>query len=135
MLFDGKDLAAWRNRPIAEITFEDVKAVLAVIMRRGKRIAANRTLAYLRKFFTWAVRERIIPSSPAMGIDLPAGETPRDRVLSDGEIVDIWKALDAEPGPVNLVGKLLLMTGQRRGEVAGMRWSELRGSDAMGEGS
>jgi integrase len=134
LLFDGKDLAAWRNRPIAEITFEDVKAVLAVIMRRGKRIAANRTLAYLRKFFTWAVRERIIPSSPAMGIDLPAGETPRDRVLSDGEIVDIWKALDAEPGPVNLVGKLLIMTGQRRGEVAGMRWSELRGLRRNGRG-
>lgn len=127
VLFDGKVLAAWRNRPIAEITFEDVKAVLAGIMARGKRIAANRTLAYLRKFFTWAMRERIIPSSPAMGIDLPSGETPRDRVLTDIELADVWKALGAEPGLIGPVGKLLILTGQRRNEVTGMLWSEIRG--------
>ena len=127
LLFAGKDLSAWRNRPVAEITFEDLRMVLSIIMARGKKIAANRTLAYLRKFFTWAVRERIIPGSPAMGIDLPAGETPRDRVLSDSELVLIWRALDADPGLINPVGKLLILTGQRRGEVAGMRWSEVHG--------
>jgi integrase len=127
LLFDGKDLFAWRNRPVAELTFDDLRAVLAIIMRRGKRIAANRTLAYLRKFFTWAVRERIIPASPAMGIDLPAGETPRDRVLDDSELLKTWHALDADPGLINAVGKLLILTGQRRGEVAGMRWSEIHG--------
>jgi len=127
LLLEGKTLAGWRNRALADIAFQDIKDVLSAFMQRGKGIAANRTLAYLRKFFTWAVRERIIASSPAMGIDLPAGETPRERVLSDKELVAIWRAFDGEPGLIGPVGKLLILTGQRPGEVAALQWSQLRG--------
>jgi integrase len=126
-LFEGTDLGSLRSRPIADIAVEDVEAVLAGIFDRGSPIAANRALAYLRKLFTWALRRRIITSSPAMVIDYPSGETPRDRVLDDSELRKIWRALDADPGLINPVGKLLILTGQRCGEVAGMRLSEIHG--------
>jgi integrase len=48
----------------------------------------------------------------------------RERVLSDDELAVIWRATDS-PGPFNGIVRLLMVTGQRREEVAGMAWAEL----------
>jgi integrase len=63
--------------------------------------------------------------NPALGIERPARENRRDRVLSDDEIVALWKAADADGEPFGSIIKLLVLTGQRRGEIAGMRRDEL----------
>ena len=55
----------------------------------------------------------------------PKAPEARERVLSDDEIQAFWQAASAENWPVSSVLKMLLMTGQRRNEVAGMRWREL----------
>ena len=55
----------------------------------------------------------------------PKSPTARARVLSDAEVRALWKACDEIGFPFGPVVKLLLLTGQRRREVAGMRWSEL----------
>jgi integrase len=133
-LFNGSDLAAWRDRPVTDITVEDVEGRLAAMMDRGSAIAANRSLAYLRKFFNWCVRRRIITTAPTAAVDAPAGEHQRDRVLSDAELVAIWQALDSESPPVSAVGKLMMLTGQRRNEITGMSWSELHGLQRDGHG-
>ena len=51
--------------------------------------------------------------------------TKRERVLSDEEAVAIWRAAGEAPLPYGAIVRLLMLTGQRREEVAGMRWSEL----------
>ena len=86
---------------------------------------ANRTLAYTRKFFNWAVERQMVSASPAAGIKAPGKEKSRDRVLSDDEIKAVWNAFVALGWPFGQAFQLLLITGQRRDEVAKMRWEDL----------
>jgi integrase len=60
-----------------------------------------------------------------MGVEPPSEIRSRDRWLTDEEIKNLWQACEGEPSPFQPFVKVLLLTGQRRNEVAGMRWSEL----------
>jgi integrase len=87
---------------------------------------ANRTLATLSKFFGWCVARDILEVSPASGIEAPGREVARERILDDDELRRLWIAAgDPAEGPFGVLVRLLVLTGQRRGEVSGMRWSEL----------
>ncbi|PIP91534.1 MAG: hypothetical protein COW79_01905 [Bdellovibrionales bacterium CG22_combo_CG10-13_8_21_14_all_38_13] len=86
---------------------------------------ANRTLAYLKKFLSWCVERSLIEISPAMNISMPSAHVSRDRVLTDKEIKEIWKASENEGYPFGRMLQLLILTAQRRGEVANMEWSEV----------
>jgi integrase len=127
-----KNCAHFDNLPIAKISRQDIRAILSFYRKAGKPYAANRTFAALRVLFSWAVDEEILDASPADGIGKNAKgkEKVRNRVLSNKEISVWWRALDAA-GTFAPMFKLLLLTGQRRGEVAGMRRSEL--SDLAGD--
>jgi integrase len=118
-------LPRWGERPIASLTRQDVADLLDAIERRGAPIQANRTLTQLKTLFAWAVKEEIIEHNPTVRVDKPVRERPRDRVLSDIEIARFWTACDPLGGRFGPMGKLLLLTAQRRTEVAGMQWSEL----------
>jgi integrase len=60
-----------------------------------------------------------------MGIERPAPEQSRERVLADKELKSIWQAADELGHPYAGIVKLLILTGQRRNEIAGLRWSEI----------
>jgi len=79
--------------------------------------------------FKFGVQRGIIDASPAVAIDKPAKETRRDRVLSENEIRAFWSGLDKSimTEDVRTALRLCLVTVQRRGEVAGMRRSEIDG--------
>ena len=99
--------------------------MLEGIVDRGAPFTANRALAVLTRLGNWAVEREIIAASPFDRIKPPTVETSRERVLSDDEIRLLWPAFDAVGHPFGPFGKLLLLTGARRAEVAGMRWSEV----------
>jgi integrase len=120
------ELAAWHDRQIADIRRADIKELVRVKARTAP-IAANRLLSIISKIFNWAVKEELVESSPAIQIDRPGKETERERSLSAEEIKLVWAALDKLNYPWGPIYKFLLVTGQRRGEVAGMRWSEING--------
>jgi integrase len=120
------ELAAWHDRQIADIRRADIKELVRVKARTAP-IAANRLLSIISKIFNWAVKEELVESSPAIQIDRPGKETERERSLSAEEIRIVWAALDKLNYPWGPIYKFLLVTGQRRGEVAGMRWSEING--------
>lgn len=121
-----KDVApAWRGRRLSEITRADVHALLDAIVDRGAPIGANRTLAQLRKMTKWALSRGIIDRNPCDGVEKPSAEKERDRVLSDDELAAIWRAGKSLGFPYGPLVQLLVLTGQRLGEVAGMRWSEI----------
>jgi hypothetical protein len=92
---------------------------------RGAPIRANRVFAQFRKMCRWAVSRGIIERSPCEGMTAPSQETRRDRVLSDDEVGRAWRAFDKIGWPFGPIGKLLLLTGARRDEVASMCWGEL----------
>jgi integrase len=115
----------WRGRRLSEITKADVHAVLDLMIDRGAAVGANRVFAQLRKMCNWAVSRGSIDRSPCDGLDKPSSETKRDRVLVDRELALVWRACDAIGFPFGPLTQLLILTGQRRGEVAGMAYSEL----------
>ena len=110
---------------VHDITRRDVLDVLDRVVDGGAPIAANRTLSAMRKLFNWCVPRDIIAVSPCAGVKPPTPERSRDRVLSDDELRLVWRAADKIAWPFGLLVKLLALTGQRRDEVAKMRWDEL----------
>ena len=120
-------VGAWGDRDIHEISKRDVIDLLDAIADSGRETTANRVRAYASKFFNWAVERDIIPVNPAHGVKPVAKEVSRDRVLSDDEIRWLWLAGDKLGYPWGPFAKVLLLTGQRRQEVAGMTCGELSG--------
>jgi integrase len=118
-------LPRWRGRMVHEITRRDVLDILDRVVDGGAPIAANRALAAVRKFFNWCIARDIIAASPCTGVKPPTAERARDRVLSDDELRLVWQAADKLGGSFGPLVKLLALTGQRRDEVAQMRWDEL----------
>jgi integrase len=73
--------------------------------------------------FRWAIGEGLADNNPVAGTNLPLIEVARDRVLSDTELASIWR--HAGDGDYGAILKLLMLTGQRRDEVASMQWQEI----------
>jgi Site-specific recombinase XerD len=116
---------AWTGKSINEISKRDVVEVISAIEQRGAPIAANKTLKSLKTFLRWCVGRAVLDQSPAEGVPLPAKEVARDRVLNDQELVQVILAAREMGGPYGGIVELLSLTGQRREEVARMRWDEL----------
>jgi integrase len=125
----GLDTQAWRTRPISSIEKRDVLDLVERIAERSSPGSAALSLAYLRKFFNWCADREVIDTPPTDRIRLPRATLSRDRVLSETEIGTVWGAFKSESGLFGPLFELLLFTGQRRAEVAGMRWDELHDLD------
>jgi integrase len=110
----------WGARRLDSISRGDVRIVLQGI---AAPVAANRAHSIVRKFFNWAVENDLISSSPLAGIRAPNREKSRDRVLTDDELATVWHAKLGYP--LGQILQLLILTGQRHGEVGGMVWTEL----------
>jgi integrase len=111
-----------------------VRALDALTRRRartntggGRKGAAmtGRTAAYGRAAFAWAVKRGAVHANPFATLPIAKGIAKRERVLSDDEIGEIWRAAGRIASPYGALVRLLILTGQRRGEVAGMNWAEL----------
>jgi integrase len=102
----------------------DLARWLAAMAQDKGAITANRARTSMSAAFSWAMREGLVDQNPVVGTNKAAEERPRERVLSLDELRLIWRATEG-PGDYNTIVRLLLLTGQRREEVAGMRWSEL----------
>jgi Arm DNA-binding domain len=115
----------WAGRSIHEISKRDVVEVISAIEQRGAPVAANKTLKSLKTFLRWCVGRAVLDQSPAEGVPLPAKEVARDRVLNDQELAQVILAARAMGGPYGGIVELLALAGQRREEVARMKWDEL----------
>ena len=124
-LLRSRFVSKWRGRQISEIGRADVISMVEGVAKDGAPSAANHSLAAIRKLFNWCEDRGLIASNPAAKIKRPAPVLSRDRVLDDAEVVAIWKATAEIGAPFEHIVRLLLLTAQRRGEVCGMKWSEL----------
>lgn len=115
-------LPRWRDRRIAEIRRGDVRELFDGI--EGD-VLPNRVQTIVKTIFRYALSRDWIEASPVEGIAKPKAENERDRVLSMDEIKRIWTASDLSGFPFGHLLRMLMLTGQRRTEVASMRWSEI----------
>ncbi len=123
-LLNSPDVQPIAGKPIALITRADVAAVIDAATIRSPS-AALVLHSHLRTVFAWVLSRSLIEIDPSAGVPAPSKSKARDRVLSDEEIRAFWQAASAEGWPFSSVFKVLLLTGQRREEVAGLRWREV----------
>jgi integrase len=116
----------WGARRLADITDADILTVLDQISERAP-ILANRVLAVLNSFFAWAASKnvKLVAANPCTGLERPAKEQSRDRVLTDDELRAVWLAANELGHPHTGILRLLILTGQRRDEIGDLRWSEV----------
>ena len=103
----------------------DAISVLDELVKAGKGPIAGRTAAYARACYSWAVKRGRLDENPFANLPIPSASRSRDRVLSDGEIAAIYKGAGKLGYPFGPLIQLLVLTAQRRDEVADMRWSEI----------
>jgi integrase len=109
--------------PIQKVTRADVAARLSKIAEESGGVAANRARTALGSLYAWAIAEGLTDASPVVGTRKATDEKARDRILTDEELRLIWQ--DAGEGDFGDIFRLLVLTGQRREEVAAMTWEEL----------
>ena len=127
-----KDIVpAWGRRKAKDITRRDAVLLIDKVRKRAP-IGANRLQSAMVRMWNFAAERGVIDFSPLVGMRRPK-EKPRTRVLTNEEIVKLWAGLDLENTeidiyrPTKLAIKMILLTGQRPGEISDMRWSEIDG--------
>lgn len=126
-------LQVWATIPIDEITTHHITSILDAKTSEGKPSAAIHAHSHIKTFFNWCVRRSLIAASPAEGLPKPASPKRRARYLKPDEIRALWLATEAEPNVIAKFIQVALVTGQRRGEIASMRWDELHMEDGYWE--
>jgi integrase len=113
---------------LEKVTRRDIAACVAAVRTNSGLVTGNRARATISAFFTWAMGEGLAETNPVIGTNR-SEERSRERVLDPAELRLVWSALrDDDTGAIL---KLLMLTGQRAGEIAGLRWSEIRDGAIM----
>jgi integrase len=119
----GKYFKPLHAMPIDVIGRKDVAARLVAIGRENGSVTASRARTAVNTFFVWTMQMGYVEANPVIGTIQPQDSKVRSRVLSDTELATVWRACgDDDYGKIV---RLLILTGARRQEVGGMRWSEL----------
>ena len=122
-------IPAWGPRKVKDITRRDAVLLIDKVRRRAP-VGASRLQSAMVRMWNFAAERGIIDFSPMVGLKRPK-EKPRTRVLTDDEIRKLWAGMDFENTaidiyrPTKLAIKLILLLGQRPGEISDMRWSEI----------
>ena len=120
-----RDLTSvFKSRPINALTKNEIARRLDEIGERSKS-ASLKAHKWLKKMLAWAEDRGDIASSVMEKMAPPAKDGKRDRVLKGQELKAVWLASDKLGEPFGPFVKMLMLTGQRLREVAGMHWSEV----------
>lgn len=122
-------LVVWGKRKASEIKKRDIVLLLESIVGRGAPGSANNNFKIIRKMFRFAVQRDILDHSPCDGVVMPAPLNQGDRVLTEPEIKAFWHSLDTFhiSSEIKRALRLILLTGQRPGEVIAMHKNEIDG--------
>jgi integrase len=115
-------LPRWGKLAASSITRGDVKALMRGI---AAPVLANQVLAAVSAVFSWAAKEELLPANPARGVDRNPIRS-RDRILTESELPKFWNAFDDAGLLASTALKLILLTGQRPGEVVHMRREHIK---------
>jgi integrase len=116
------------NRAIDSIGRRDIAALVQKISDKNGRVMADRVLATLSKLFNWAMTQPeyidVLQASPVIRGMSPGHAKKRDRVLTEDEVARFWQSIEPFGYPFGPFFRLLLLTGQRRSELAEARWDQ-----------
>jgi integrase len=122
-IVDHDLLPALGQRHIDQITRRDIASLIDGVVARAPAKARG-VHAALHRLLRWSVGRGIIASNPMEGMETPGKPSSRERVLTDAELLRVWKACEGAHGAAV---RLLVLTGLRREEVSQLRWNEIHG--------
>ena len=112
------------SRPANAVDPADIQRLLDAGVKLHP-VMTRRRRDYGRAAFNWAMSRKLVDANPFASVVVDVRETSRDRALSDIELGEAWRAAESTAYPYGPLVQLLILTLQRRGEVAGMRWTEV----------
>jgi integrase len=123
-----KEFKSWWNRPIADVSDEDIIRIIRAKAKTAPASARN-ILGHAKRLFGWAIDQRtyglrVSPASDIRPTSIVGEKVTRDRLLNDDETFALWRAASRLRYPYRQVYQLLALTGLRFGEVLGASWSE-----------
>jgi integrase len=118
-----------RNTRLTDITPHDITRILDRLTSTPSECTHCYALA--RTFFTFAVRRKYIDHSPMDGMEKPTKYRPRTRILTDAELIKVWRAAEQYGYPFGHIVQLLILTGQRRSEIGKLKWDYIRGGSIV----
>jgi integrase len=135
-IIPGGLAARWGDKPVGTIDGHDIHTLIDETRKHGApglerrseeptESRARAMFAVISKMFGWLLQHRRVESNPCTSVHRPETAKARERVLSNAEIRWLWQACGALGEPFAAIVKLLLLTGQRLNEVAGMVRDEL----------
>jgi integrase len=110
-------LSRWGKLAATTITRADVRAAMGGIAGAS---LANQVRAAASAIFSWAIEQELVPTNPCSGVKRNETKS-RERVLTQAELPLFWSTFDDAGLMQGAALKVLLLTGQRPGEVAHMR--------------
>jgi integrase len=124
-----RDLLGWW-KPLHGLPLHTVTRRQIAVHLVGPPSAAGRARVSLMGFFSWAIKRGLIEANPVINTPIPNEHVkPRERVLSDAELVKVWFACDEDA--YGKIVRLLILTGCRRQEVGSMQWDELNQEEGV----
>jgi integrase len=112
------------HRPVGEINRRAVAALIATLVAKSGPTAAKCARASLSGFFSWAAGEGLVDTNPVSYTNTPVERGARTRLLSPGELKEIWQAVESAGQYADII-KTLLYTAARRSEIGDLSSSEL----------
>ena len=123
-IFERHFLPKLGDKVLSEISRAEIKEIVDKIARKHKSAACNAQRGF-SAFLSWCVEHGLIEQHVLRGSKLPAQYRPRERILTDDELFAVWTACEGSPRVWRAYFRMLIVTGQRRTEVADMRWDEI----------
>ena len=111
------------GKPIDTVNRKDIAACLVSIAGKNGKPTAGRARAVLHAFAVWCMEMGYIEHNPVLGTIKVTGGDACDRVLTDRELVAVWRACGDDD--FGRIVRLLILTGCRRKEIGGMCWGEM----------
>jgi len=122
--FDRDLRPFFRGKSVRRITKQDCKDMRAKVGDRS-HAAANKAHKWLNAALMWGIEHDGLESSPMFGLKKPFREDKRKRVLAEWEVALLWSVLPTLAWQFAMLMRILILTGQRLREVAGIRWEEI----------
>jgi integrase len=119
----GSYFKALHSLAIDQIARKDIAARLVVIARECGVVTAIRARSHVSSLFAWSIAQGLAGTNPVVGAAQLKSPPARDRVLDDRELAAVWSAAGGDD--FGKIVRLLILLGQRRTEVGGMKWQEL----------
>ncbi len=115
----------WGTRQISDLKRSDLTEITDLLKKGGSPMAARHVYETATRVCNWALDRGDIENSPFSSMKPPTKKTARDRALEDHEIRALWSVWTEQSYNFGPIQQLLLLLGQRRSEVAEMRWPEV----------